>query len=128
MSEEARRKTNLQSLKGSKVLVVEDSWHLATALKSFLESFGSVVLGPTSSLDGALELLGKERPKLAIVDMNLKGELADRLLDQLQKDEVPFIVVTGYSNLPSVLKDSIVVKKPFTPNDLLEALERMPGL
>jgi CheY-like chemotaxis protein len=36
-------------LSGLRVLVVEDSWHVATAIESLLRSFGAEVAGPVEA-------------------------------------------------------------------------------
>jgi hypothetical protein len=44
-----REGPNVGILKGVAVLVVEDIWHVATALKSTLEQMGMHVVGPTAT-------------------------------------------------------------------------------
>jgi DNA-binding response OmpR family regulator len=110
-------------LKGVCVLVVEDQWHVANALKSLLETEGAQVSGPVSTTAGALRLAADQKPKLAVVDINLKGEMAYGLIDQLIDQGVGVVVVTGYAVLPEVTKKvAAVLQKPFNGPRLLAAL------
>src|SRR5262249_41020165 len=67
----ASKVAGLQSaseLKGLRVLVVEDSWHVANALKSLLEELGVEVAGPAATLQDAERLLETRAPQVAVVD------------------------------------------------------------
>jgi len=84
-------------LSGLRVLVVEDSWHVATAIESLLRSFGAEVAGPVASTADAERLLAEQLPHVAVVDINLRGgELAYDLIDKLNDLAVRVIVVSGY--------------------------------
>ena len=109
-------------LVGKTVLVVEDSWHVAKALKAVLEDTGLVVLGPASSIAGAEGLLTGSVPDLAVVDINLKGESSYALIDRLQHMDVPVVVVTGYAQLAAPLKDVVMLQKPFSAAALVSKL------
>ena len=72
-------------LSGLRILVVEDSWHVATAVQSLLRSFGADVDGPVASAVEAERLVAERIPDVAIVDINLRGgELAYDLIDKLR--------------------------------------------
>src|SRR5262245_39386816 len=51
------RKSDLSLLKGVHVLVVEDTWHVAKALKSTLEQVGMHVSGPAATTADAKRLV-----------------------------------------------------------------------
>ena len=53
-------------MKDVPVLVVENAWHVALALKSTLVQTGLHVVGPTASTAYARRLVAEQRPKLAI--------------------------------------------------------------
>ena len=112
-------------LLGLRVLVVEDSWHVATAIQSLLRSFGADVAGPVASTADAERLLAEELPHVAIVDINLRGgELAYDLIEKLHDLEVRVIVVSGYSAL-RLHQDKVaaVLQKPITEAELLAAFQ-----
>jgi DNA-binding response OmpR family regulator len=107
------------------VLVVEDHWHVAQALRSLLLAEGMDVSGPAASTAEARHLLAEQKPCLAIVDINLKGEMAYGLIDQLHKAGVRVVVVSGYALLPTLTdKVAAVLQKPFNGPELLAALRR----
>ena len=112
-------------LKGVRVLVVEDHWHVANALKLFLETEGMEVSGPAARTTDARRLAAAQKPDLAVVDINLKGEMAYVLIDQLHDQGVPIVVVSGYTVLPG-LTDKVVavLQKPFNAPELLALFRR----
>jgi CheY-like chemotaxis protein len=108
------------SLAGKTVLVAEDTWHVAKALKGVLEEMGLVVVGPAASIRQALELLGSSSPDFAIVDINLKGEFSYPLIERLKARDVPVIVITGYAQLTEPIKGATaILQKPFSGLALL---------
>jgi DNA-binding response OmpR family regulator len=106
------------------VLVVEDGWQLADALKLVLERMGMVVAGPVSTAKEGEAVARERRPDIALVDVNLNGVMAYALMDRLHARGIRIIVITGYEELPpSVRKYSATLHKPFTVAALQEALE-----
>ena len=114
------------SLKGVHVLVVEDAWHLAKALKSALTEVGIDVAGPAATIAEAERLVAEHQPDVAVVDVNLNGEMAYDLIDWLHDRGVRVIVVSGYSTLPkSTHKAAAILQKPFSAAVLLSTLRRV---
>ena len=108
-----------------RVLVVEDTWFVADALKDLLESFGIQVVGPAATMADAKRLVAAQRPDLAVVDVKLKGEMAYDLINQLHHEGVRVVVVSGYANLPSLTdKTMIVLQKPVDEPDLIAGLRQ----
>ena len=113
------------NLRGVRVLVVEDHWHVGIALKSVLELEGMEVVGPAATTADAFRLATEEKPDLAVVDINLRGEMAYGLIDQLLDEGVCVVVVTGYAVLPQLTEKVVaVLPKPFNGHELLRALRR----
>ena len=83
-------------LKGVQVLVVEDTWHVAKAMKALLEGLEMIVIGPTATTADARRLIALNNPRLALVDINLKHEMACGLIDELHARGTAVIVVSGY--------------------------------
>ena len=110
-------------LKGVRVLIVEDAWHVAKALKSLLERLEMSVIGPTSTTADARRLIASDTPRLALVDLNLKREMSGDLVDELHAQGVPVIVISGYA-VPTVSKEKVVafLQKPFNGNELIVAM------
>jgi DNA-binding NtrC family response regulator len=110
-------------LKGVRVLVVEDTWHVAKAMKALLEGLEMIVIGPTATTADARRLIALNNPRLALVDINLKHEMADGLIDELHAQGTHVIVVSGYA-VPAVAKEKVVafVQKPFSEDQLVTAM------
>ena len=114
------------TLKGMRILVVEDSWHIAQALKSLLESLGCDVAGPVASTADAERLLAADILDAAVVDINLKGEKAYGLIESLGQRGIKVIVATGYA-APQIATTNVVaiLPKPFKPGALLSVLQEI---
>lgn len=114
-----------RELQDLRVLVVEDSWHVANALKALLEELGVNVSGPAATTDEAERLLAARTPDVAIVDINLKGEMAYGLIDHLHERGVRVVVISGYA-VPQVARAKVaaVLQKPFSAKSLLAILRQ----
>ena len=114
------------SLEGLRVLVVEDAWHVAKALKAALESVGMHVSGPAATTAEARRLIAEHLPRLAVVDVNLKREMATGLIEELHDQGVSVVVVSGYA-FPPIPTDkfAVLLQKPFSGTELLAALRRV---
>ena len=116
-------------LRGVRVLVVEDTWLVAKALKTALEGLGMVVAGPASNTADADRLVVEETPDLAVVDVNLKGEMAYGLIDRMHDRGVRVVVVSGYAVLPSSTKKAAaILQKPFSGAELQATLCQVMNL
>ena len=110
-------------LKGVQVLVVEDTWQVARAMKSLLEGLEMSVIGPASTTADARRLIAANNPRLALVDMNLKREMANDLIDELHAQGTAIIVVSGYA-IPAVSEGKVVacLQKPYSGHELITAM------
>jgi len=116
-------------LRGVRVLVVEDHWHVAKALKSFLENEGMKVGGPVATTADARRLATEQKPDLAVVDIHLKLETAYVLIHQLDDLGVRVVVLSGYAVLPELTEKVVaVLQKPFNAPGLLGALRHALSL
>jgi DNA-binding response OmpR family regulator len=120
-------------LKGARILLVEDSWHVGNAIKRLLRALGADVAGPAATTADAERLIAERKPDVAIVDINLRdGERAIPLLDRLQEQGIPVIVITGYTSvsLPPGTVEAIL-QKPVSDEQFLATLRpivaRLPG-
>jgi DNA-binding response OmpR family regulator len=109
------------------ILVAEDNALLAFMIESAILEHGYTVLGPASRADEALALARRTRPTLAIIDIDLEGEvsgveLARQLRDQLS---VPTMFATGQLALARANADAAfgLIAKPFSPVALGQAVE-----
>ena len=105
----------LYSYKGQRVLVVEDEYLLAEDLREGLEHQGAEVMGPAATVADALALLRTgPAPYVAILDINLGGEMVYPVADALRARGIPFIFATGYEpwSIPKAYADVPRAEKP----------------
>jgi DNA-binding NtrC family response regulator len=116
-------------LKGLDILLVEDSWHIGSAMRNLLQLMGAKVAGPAATVAEAERLLSEHSPDVAIVDISLRGgERADGLIGRLHDQGVPIIVISGYAELPEVAgKATAVLQKPVSEALLLASLRPLIG-
>ncbi len=105
-----------RSLSGLRLLVVEDVGVVAIALKAMLETLGCVVVGMAGRLPQAKELSRQEELDGVLLDLNLGGQYAFPLIDQLREHGIPFIIMSGYDAalLRPDLGGTPQLQKPFT--------------
>lgn len=110
-----------------KVLLIEDEPLVAMEISSCLSDAGCEIVGPAGSVADAFALIEANRIDAAFVDANLAGDRVDRLAEALAKRGIPFIFVTGYGRerLPLEFRDTPIIGKPFTLEQLLAGLSHM---
>jgi CheY-like chemotaxis protein len=117
-------------LQGRRVLVVEDEYVLAEDLCRALDAQGAKVLGPASQVRAALELLARgDVPDLAILDVNLGGEMVFPVADALRRLGIPFVFATEYGQrqVPSAHAEVPQCEKPIDLRHLVRVLAMVSG-
>lgn len=110
-------------MRGKRVLVVEDALLIALEIQSTLVSLGCEIVGPVSTLEGAVSAARSEALDGAILDVNLGGEAVYPAADELLKRGVPLIFSTGYdanAGLPSKYDRLPRLEKPFGVDELTQ--------
>ena len=107
-----------------KVLLVEDESLVALHIENMLEEIGCQVVARVPRLVKALFLASSLDIDLAVLDINLAGEVVYPLAFRLADRGIPFVFSTGYSTatLPTELRDRPLVKKPVTLASLKTAV------
>ena len=96
------------------------------AIEDFLGGFGCSVVGPIENLKAAVLLAATEQFDVAVIDINISGQVATAVTDKLIEREIPFLFVSGYETMRGTRYASIpFLRKPFTPEDLHHAVERV---
>lgn len=119
-----------RELSGRRVLVVEDEYFVADDIARELQAHGADIVGPVPTLEGAFGLLDREKHlDGAVLDMNLRGEMAFPVADALIARGVPFVFSTGYdkSVVPERYRDVPRWEKPYRYGDLARALPQLLG-
>jgi DNA-binding response OmpR family regulator len=103
------------SAKGLKIFLVEDEVMIRMMVVDMLEELGHAVVAEAGHLDKSLELAHSADCNLAILDVNLDGQMITPVAEVLKARGVPIIFATGYgaAGIPDNFKDCSALQKPF---------------
>ena len=120
----------MDRLDGCRILVAEDEPLVAMLLEDVLLDAGAFIIGPAATVAEALALAARERPDMAVLDLNLSGETCLAVADALAAAGVPFLVATGYGGDAPLPRHGHVevLQKPYEPTTLITALGRLAPL
>lgn len=114
----------------TKIGIVEDEFIIASDIKSMLQELDYEVPKPCKNYEEAIAMLVKERPDLAILDIQLAGEkdgidVGDYIRQHL---DMPFIFLTANSDIATLervkrLMPNAYLTKPFQKKDLHVSIE-----
>lgn len=113
------------SLSGRRVLVVEDDYLIAQDIVRRFRAAGAEIVGPAPTVEQALTLVaGTERLDGAVLDINLREEMAYPVADALLARGVPLVFATGYDagTIPARYADVPCCEKPTPPERVAKAL------
>lgn len=107
-------------LVGKRVLIVEDEMLVAILIEDFLADLGCTTVGPCGSVAIALDAARTEVFDLAVLDVNLGGEMVYPVAELLAERHIPFLFLSGYGDdaIPADHRDWRVCAKPFRGDDL----------
>lgn len=116
------------NLEGYRVLVVEDDYFVAQDLCSILRTRGATVVGPARSVSTGRELANAHRPDCALLDINLHGQYAFDLAEELQSRGVRTVFTTGYDTtfIPPRLRQTACLQKPIDTTALVQTIRVRP--
>jgi len=114
-------------LEGRKILIVEDEYFQAREMKALLEREGAIVIGPVSHADDAETLIVEQAVDAAVVDINLGSGPNFSTAGVLQREGVPFAILTGYdkSAIPPELSGVPRLDKPASERALIAELSQL---
>lgn len=117
-----------ERLKGCRVLVAEDDFFLADDMAMALRDLGAEVIGPVGSFrDGLMSVVTASSIDVALLDVNLRGDMVWPLAEILLDRGVDVILATGYdrSSLPPRFLSLPRFEKPFDAGRLARALPEL---
>ena len=114
-------------LSGRRVLVVEDEMMVAWLLEDMLADLGCAVVGPAARVNQALAMIDAEAIDVAVLDVNLNGQMSYPIADALAARGVPFVFSTGYDKdrLLDGYRTFPVLQKPFHRSELGDTLAKL---
>lgn len=116
--------------KGLRVLLVEDEAVIAMLTENMLAEMGCEDIAIAGSVAQALTAIDKNPPDLAVLDVNLRGQMVMPVAEKLSAAGIPFTFATGYgaSELLAAWRRYPVIQKPFAMPELERALREALGL
>lgn len=123
----AQEDSRSPDLSNARILIVEDEYYLADDLARALTRQGAEVIGPVGSLHEAETLVGESDFDCAILDINLRGEMAFPVADCLESKGIPFVVASGYNSaaIPDRFLAVPRVEKPFNPGEVIAVIPHL---
>jgi len=113
------------SLAGTRVLIVEDNYVVADALRYLIDGYGGSVSAIVPNLERAFEVLAEGPVDVAVLDINLSGISVVPLADHLRTHGVPFVFLSGYGDdelLPERLRGQPRFDKPVEAERLVRGM------
>jgi CheY-like chemotaxis protein len=114
-----------EDFQGLRVIVIEDDSLICLLFEDMLLDLGCKVVGTACDFRRATELAqGDESIDVAILDVNLGGQLVFPVADILSRRGIPFLFATGMGagGLPADWRGHCSVAKPMTMASLADAL------
>lgn len=110
-----------------RILIVEDEFLAGVMLEEDLRAAGWTTIGPYPTLTDAVQAAEDHPFDVAVLDINLDGEMVYPLADQLTARGVPFVFLSGYTarDLPERFSGVPKVSKPYNITLLRRELDRI---
>lgn len=108
-----------------RILVAEDEMIVAFDLCDTVEEAGFAVEGPHAGISSAMLAFQKEKPDLAILDIQLDDGSVFPLAQKLDDEDVPLIFHTGRHSREEIearFPNATTLEKPCPPTEMLEAV------
>lgn len=108
-----------------RILVAEDELVVACDLCDTVEEAGFEVEGPHSGISSAMLAFQKEKPALAILDIELDDGIVFPLAKKLSEEDVPIIFHSGRRSQEEVAEHfptATTLVKPSPPSAILKAV------
>lgn len=112
-------------LTGLSVLLLEDEYLIALDAEQNLKDFGVERVEIASTLREAERLAAEGDFDVALLDVNINGEMSFALADFLRQRGIPVVFATGYelkNREAPPTEIGVTISKPYTRDKLREAL------
>lgn len=107
------------------MLVVEDEFLVSMLLEEMLDDLGCQVVGPYASVTTALEGAKNEDFDVAVIDLNLAGQKADPVIEEVRARKIPHAIASGGFDSASGLQPTVVLDKPYSSAQLERAMHAL---
>ena len=124
----------MEAVEQERILIVEDEKIIALDLQRRLERNGYTVVGSTALASEAVELAGRERPDLVLMDIYLADETdhsgrgIQAATEIKQKFGIPIVFLTAYADDDTIARAKTAeplgyILKPFKEKDLISTID-----
>ncbi len=130
---ERRKRARVDAREGTRVLIVDDSRTIVTALRKFLRSAGYETLEAMDAEMG-LAMMREHRPELVFLDIVLPGMNGFAALRAIRRDpdlrDIPIIMMSGNEQAVEQFFGTRIgaddfMKKPFSRYEIFFRIERL---
>ena len=130
---ERRSRKRINTHKGRRILIIDDSPTIVGALRKMLRSAGCITLEAADAETG-LELIRKEKPELVFLDIVLPGMTGFAALRQMRRDpltlHIPVIMISGNEQATEQFYVKRIgaddfMKKPFSRHEVFARIESL---
>ncbi len=113
-------------LAGGRILVVEDEILICLLIETILMD-ANYEVDMANNIAEALDLIDKNPPAAAILDLNLKGQKVYPVAERLAALGIPFLFATGGGGGKDIegYPDRPWMAKPFQEAELLRAMDKL---
>jgi DNA-binding response OmpR family regulator len=110
-----------------RIFLAEDEFLVGLVLEEDLRAAGFSIVGPFTTFAAALAASRSEEFDLAVLDINMAGEMIFPLADELQQRGIPYIFLSGYASmdLPERFRSLPRFAKPHDPVMLVRQVEQL---
>jgi DNA-binding response OmpR family regulator len=111
-----------------RILLAEDEFITAFDLCDTFEEAGYEVEGPHAGISSAMLACQKEKPDLAVLDVELADGLSYELAQKLLEDNVPVILHSDQADAVEIaarFPGATMLAKPCPPAKLLQTVHRV---
>jgi|SRR5688500_1062907 CheY-like chemotaxis protein len=115
----------LEPLAGASVLILEDEFLIALDAEQILKDLGVRQVAVAATLSEAIDRTRDGRFDVALLDVNVNGEMSFGLAQELRERGVPVVFTTGYElkdRAGAPVDPEFCVSKPYTSERLRQAL------
>jgi CheY-like chemotaxis protein len=113
-----------------KILIVDDELWAALDMEWVVQRLGHEVVGPATTAAKAIELAGRARPNLVLMDIRLadNSDGVAAAIEIRQRFDIPSLFVSAHGdplsrNRAAAAQPLGFIEKPFSPESLSRAIE-----
>ena len=115
----------MENLDGARVLLLEDEFLIALDAEQMLKELGAQHVQTAATLNEAEQCANQGRFDIALLDVNVNGQMSFGLAELLRSRGVPVVFATGYElkdrAIPG-LDPALCVSKPYTNERLRQVM------